>query len=526
MSQLIKEEGFDTKIVAGGPFAIEHSERCIDIEGIDMICYSKGWEFPKVVEACSDNDKLGDIPGLMIKTGVNEDGKAEYIKTKGPNLCTNISDQPIPDNSQKDTWMIHEGKLVNKKDSGGASPVEHHQYPHKHTGVLVISEGCPNSCEFCSITAQKQAMDKHREGMGEPKDKWRYVNFLTPRRAVDLVKDFLRENPNTEYIMFNDNDFMARKADEIKEFCDLYKKEIGLPFYCQCSPNSASAESGIKIDLLYEAGMDTFDTGVQGSQAANMSAEYKRAPSDKNVINVANRVSPYLEKRNEKGEIIQDGMKTVFDFINGNEVHTKKDMLSTFGLIKNITKTIEGATNNQGSWNLAIHNLTLDKDRDLAIINARKREADGRSVGEVEDSDYHNATVEAFYKCKEPYYNILLEWMGGLQDQIHSGRLPRYTEDFIKLIEDVLSEDEELKELVNKKKDSISETVSLLTDEEIYAYLGNKDNPRAKEVLKLINEKIPEINYSYHRPDRYDYDYTWAEEQMEKSIRERIAEAA
>jgi|GEM_PF-3181566 len=522
VAQLIKDEKMDTKIVAGGPFAIEHSQRCIDIEGIDMICYSKGWEFADLVEAVSGNEDITKIPGLMIKTGkINEKGHAEFIKTVSPDCRIAISDQPIPDNSLKNTWMIHEGKLVNKGKSGGVSPVEHHQYPHKHTGVLIISEGCVNKCKFCSITAQRKAMKKHVDYT------WSPVNFLKPEKAINLIKDFLKENPNTEYIMFNDNDFTARDQSEIKEFCKLYKSEIGLPFYCQCSPNTAlnRPDSG-KIDLLREAGMDTFDTGVQGSQEANIAAKYERSPSDEQVLSVARSVSPHLEKRNEKGEIIQNGLKTVFDFINGNEIHSKENMLSTFELIKNITRTIEKKTDYQGSWNLAIHNLTLDKDRDLAIENARRREAEGTSVGEVEDSDYHNATVEAFYKCKEPYYNILLEWMGGLHDQVHLGRIPRYSKDFITLIEDVLNEDEELNELVNKKKDLIPDTINLLTDEEIYAYLGNRENPRAKETLKLMNEKIPEINYSYHRPDRYSYDYAWAQEQLEDSIRDRIAKAA
>ena len=31
-----------TKIIAGGPYAIEHSERCLNIEGIDAVCYTTG----------------------------------------------------------------------------------------------------------------------------------------------------------------------------------------------------------------------------------------------------------------------------------------------------------------------------------------------------------------------------------------------------------------------------------------------------------------------------------------------------
>ncbi len=494
-----------TKIIAGGPYAIEHSERCLNIEGIDAVCYTTGWHFADIVEACS-NDRLEKIPGLMIKTGINEKGEAEYIKTQLPDLRINISEQPLPDESLENTYRIYEGHLVNASESGGAIPVEHHQLPHKHTGVLVTSEGCRNNCKFCSIPTQRKTLE---EQFGHKLER---VKFLQPEKAIKLIQNYLKENPNTRYILFNDNDFTARSVEGTREFAKLYKEQIKLPFYCQCSPNTAILED--KIDLLREAGMDTFDTGVQGSEQSNKSAKYDRSCTDEQVLTVAEKLSPYLEKRNEKGEVMEEGLKAAFDFINGNEVHTKEDMLSTMDFVKKITSAIESNTAGQGSWNLAVHNLTLDKDRELAVEYQKKKIAEGISVGEVDDSDYHNATVEAFYKLNEPYLNIMLEWMGGLHDQVHLGRLPRQSEAFAKLIEEVLAKDEKLKELIVLKKGSKPETIDLLTDEEVYAYLGDKENPRAKEVLKLISEKIPEINYSYHRPDRYDFDYDWAEKQI------------
>lgn len=495
-----------TKIIAGGPFAIEHPERCLDIEGIDAICYTKGWHFSDIVEACA-NDKLQNIPGLMIKTGSKKEGRAEYIKTLPPNLRVTLSEQPPPDESLKNTYRIFEGHLVNAAKSGGAIPVEHHQLPHKHTGVLVTSEGCPNDCKFCSIPAQRKAMEKSIDY------KLQKMHFLEAEKAVRLLQNYLKENPNTQYILFNDNDFTARNEKKIEEFAKLYKEKITLPFYCQCSPNTVSKR---KIELLQEAGMDTFDTGVQGSQQSNEAAGYERACTDEEVLNIAKYLSPYLEKRNERGEVIQDGLKAAFDFINGNEIHTKEDMFSTINLVKNITKTIETGTEKQGSWNLAIHNLTLDRERELATEYKNKKLAEGVSVGEVDNSDYHNATVEAFYKMKEPYLNILLEWMGGLHDQMRVGRLPRHSKNFVALIAEVVVKDKKLNDLMNSKLELMPETIDLLTDIDVYQYLGDKENSEVKEVLKLINEKIPKIYYSYQRPDRYDFDYSWAEEQLKK----------
>lgn len=514
ISENIDIQNTNPKIIAGGPAAIEHPEKCLDIQGITAVCYTKGWHFADIVEACS-NDSLENIPGLMIKTGVKENGSAEYTKTSPPNLRVYISDQPLPDESLKNTYRIYEEHLVNAAESGGALPVEHHQVGHKHTGVLVTSEGCPNDCKFCSIPAQREAM------LAEVSYNFSKVKFLEAEQAIALVKNFLKENPKTEYMLFNDNDFTARGDEKIKKFAELYKKEIGLPFYCQGSPNTIfnrQSNENKKIEFLVDAGMDTLDMGVQGSEQSNKTAGYDRGCTDEQVIGTAGQLARFLEKRDENGLVVQEGLKVAFDFINGNEVHTKDDMLSTIGLIKSITNTISSETENRGSWNLAIHNLTLDPDRELAREYQKRKIAEGISVGEVDDSDYHNATVEAFYKLTEPYLNILLEWMGGLHNQVGSGRLPKQSKDFIALIADVLNEDQKLSHLLSIKKDSIPETIDLLTENEVYEYLGDKTNLRAKEVLKLISEKIPEIYYSYQRPNRYDFDYSWADKQIAEKV--------
>lgn len=510
ISENTEIQKLETKILAGGPAAIEHPEKCINIKGVDVVCYAKGWHFTDIVEACS-NDSLENIPGLMIKTGIKEDGSAEYTKTTPPNLRVYISDQPLPDESLENTYRIYEEHLVSAADSGGALPVEHHQVGHKHTGVLVTSEGCPNDCKFCSIPAQREAM------LAEVSYNFKKVNFLEAPQAIALIKNFLNENPKTEYMLFNDNDFTARGEDKIQKFADLYKKEIGLPFYCQGSPNTIFDKHAIenkKIKALIDAGMDTLDMGVQGSEKSNKSAGYDRGCTDEQVIGTARQLATYLEKRDANGVVVQDGLKAAFDFINGNEVHTKDDMLSTIELIKNITATINSETENRGSWNLAIHNLTLDPERELAREYQNRKKAEGISVGEVDDSDYHNATIEAFYKLTEPYLNIVLEWMGGLHNQVGSGRLPKRSTDFIELISGVLSKNQKLNDLLLSKKNEKPETIDLLMDSDVYEYLGNKIDQNAKEALKLISAKIPEIFYSYQRPNRYDFDYSWADKQI------------
>ena len=522
ISQLIKEIAEDkeinTKIIAGGPFAIEHAERCINIEGVDVACYTKGWHFADIVEANSKGN-LKDIPGLMIKSK-NEDGNIEIITTPPPDLKETIAFQPLPDESLEHTYMIYKDKLLNISQSGGALPVEHHQVAAKHTAVLVTSEGCPNTCSFCSIPTQWKTLESHVT-YRVPQ-----VASMSPENSIKLVENYLKHNPNTEYILFNDNDFAARPKAYIKEIMQLYKERIALPFYVQCSPNTATKD---KIDLLAEGGMDTFTAGVQGSEKANRDAEYERGCTDAQVLNVVKSIAPYIEQRNEKGVIVKDGVKLSFDFINGNATHSKEDMASTLSFIKEITKSMEESTKTQeftkgsGSWNLAIHNLTLDSDRELAKKYKEIQSKEGVSVGEVDDSDYHNASIDSFYKLKEPYLNILLEWLAGLHDSVHSGRLPKNTQDFLENTGKIVEKEPALKRLFIDLSKDYPETVDLLTSNEAYKFFSNTNNANARNILKQIYEILPKIHYSYQRSDRSEFDYGWAEDQIRNHVGKNVA---
>lgn len=532
ISEDVEIQGNGTKIVAGGPFAIEHAERCIQIPGIDVVCYATGWNFANIVEA-SKNGDLEGVPGLMIKKGVDEDGIFKYKTTPPPNLRISISDQPLPDESYTNTYRIHKGYLVNASESGGAIPVKHHQFGHKHTGILVTSEGCPNECQFCSVPRMQQAIRESaqqyakKDAEDNPGSKsvfltdrgslkteytMQKVRFLDPARAIEVIQNYLEHNPKTEYILFNDNDFAARPTKKLQEFCELYKAQIGLPFYCQCSPNMLQDPE--KIAALRNAGMDTLDIGVQGSEEANRYAEYNRNISDADVLNVAKYVAPFLEKRDAEGKVTAEGVKFVCDFINGNEIHTKADMLSTLNLVKKITQEIENNTEGTGSWNLAIHNLTLDADVKLAELYKERQSKEGMSVGEVESADYHNATIEAFYKLKEPYMNILLQWMAGVHDQTRIGQLQRKTEGFLVLVKDILEEDLSLRQIIEDQAPMHAETADLLSSDDVYNYLSDQNNDKGKEILKRIHSKLGEVQYSYQEPDRYEYDESWADTQL------------
>ena len=158
-----------------------------------------------------------------------------------------------------------------------------------------------------------------------------------------------------------------------------------------------------------------------------------------------------------------------------------------------------------------MHNLTLDEERDLAKKN--KEIFNDVSVGTFGASDYHNSSVEDFFKFKEFYLNIVLEWTNGLQDQINVGKLPRDINKFIRLLKKIKEDPKEIVPKIINISKGHDNTLDLLTDPKIYKILNTKNGK--EELIKINNLLDKNANYSFHRKDRYVYDWKWAKEQIQ-----------
>ncbi len=473
------------KLIVGGAQVIEYPKRYLDKEGVDIVCYSRGWNFLEIIKGI-DKKQLRDVKGIWIKN--------KKKMNLAPDLTVSIKNQPLPDYSLKNTYKIYNKRLVNAQNSG-IMPSDHHQYPHKNSAVVVISEGCINNCEYCSIYQQ----DVRFKAYSSKRTKYSY---RTPRDAVNVIKKFIKNNKKTEYVVFNDNDLAMLSIDDTEKLMKLYKKEIGLPFYCQCSPNTLKRGH---IEAFVKGGLDMLEIGVQGSQKSNVASKYHRWTTDEMAFDFVRNTVPYLERRNKDGEVTRKGIKIGMDFINGNSAQNKESLMSTIDFIQKVTILIDAISKKTGSWNVAMHNLTLDEERDLAKEYAKVSKK--ISVGTPSESDYHNATIENFFKFKEFYLNILLGWLNGVNDQNHIGHLPRKLADFKKLIEK--RDLNKLLLLVKKLEKGHRETLSLLIDEDVYKYLNSEEG---KVVLLKIDSLLErDTVFSFHRKGRYDYDWAWAE---------------
>ena len=114
---------------------------------------------------------------------------------------------------------------------------------------MMLGRGCPYRCTYCASA--------HLWKEYPNPENW--VRFPSIERSIRLIKNNLKLYPNTRSIIFADDTFTVRK-DWVHEFCEVYKKEIGLPF--ECNARVETINDNVCTDLK-NAGCKSVDFGVE-----------------------------------------------------------------------------------------------------------------------------------------------------------------------------------------------------------------------------------------------------------------------
>lgn len=210
--------------VLGGYHPTIAPKECINAEGVDIVCIGEG-EGPllDLCQALEQKKSIDDIPNLLIKKG------DRIIKNSPRELIFPLDSLPLPDFE-----LFDFSNLISSQTK---------------VATAMISRGCPYSCAYC-------CNHKIREVYPDPQH---YTRFRSPKNVIAYLKKLLSLRPQMFSIRFLDNIFGIEK-NWIKEFSQLYKKEINLPFSCNHRPNLADFEI---LELLREAGCYQIYFGVE-----------------------------------------------------------------------------------------------------------------------------------------------------------------------------------------------------------------------------------------------------------------------
>jgi len=254
------------------------------------------------------------------------------------------------------------------------------------------SRGCALHCNYCSNAKLKKLFS----------GKGRYVRKMSVSEYVNQAESLKKHSPGSKYFYLADEDFFARKKEEIREFSEKWAGQVGLPFQCMASPLQISEE---KMAFLVRAGLWRVDMGVESGSERNKKEIYNRPISNKAVLQAAHIINQYPQ------------VVPYYFLIIGNPYEENEDLLETIHFIEQLPPP----------FYLRTYNLVFLPGTLLYEFAVRDGIIDGKK-----DSGYEIDFLAGLkykdhaWKRKNLYLNGVLYLMAGKSTKYRLGLLPRF----------------------------------------------------------------------------------------------------
>ena len=215
--------------VVGGVHATFAPDLVIENEDVDAVCVGEGEK--ALVELCEglmNGEDVTGIPNLWVRNNgaVHKNDMRRLI---------DLDDLPFED------FTVFEEQRLYRPMQGKV----YRMIP------IAIDRGCPYSCSFCAAPSQRK---KYRDaGLGN------YVRFKSPERVIEELK-YQVDTCKADYIYFNSETFFARPQRIIEAFAEEYKKQVGLPFWCQTNIETITED---RIRTLKDMNCDRMSIGLE-----------------------------------------------------------------------------------------------------------------------------------------------------------------------------------------------------------------------------------------------------------------------
>jgi radical SAM superfamily enzyme YgiQ (UPF0313 family) len=193
----VKEKYQDFVTVWGGIHPTSVPEEVIQRDEVDFLIEGDG-ELPmtKLLHALENGKKFKDIPNLWFKKdGEVHPGKHVFLND-GPNF-------PVPDKQVFESFI----------------PIEEYY-------LTVTNKGCIQKCSFCSENFKFDYESELREGP--------FIREKSVSAVIDELRE-MKQKYNLKYVDIKNN-VLSGSNKWIKEFCEKYPKQVGLPFRVMVQP--------------------------------------------------------------------------------------------------------------------------------------------------------------------------------------------------------------------------------------------------------------------------------------------------
>ncbi|KHE93312.1 MAG: B12-binding domain-containing radical SAM protein [Candidatus Scalindua rubra] len=274
-----------TPIIVGGPHTTFFPET-IENQDIDFICRGEGeYALLDLLDAMQNNpDRIKTIPNIWSKSP-----SGEIYKNDVRPFVENLDDLPMPD---FDIYCKYKYLI----------PYNNDMY------TVITGRGCPYNCSYCFNSTYKVLYT----GKG---------SYLRKRSPNNVVQEILeaKEKYGVRQVNFIDDAFFSFPS-WLREFAEVYKKELRLPFMINSEATQVKEEY---VRLIKEMGCICVRMGVETGNEHLRKNILNKKVSNKHIKNAARHIKNY-------------GIKLTTYNILGLPGETLKESLETFTLNKEI----------------------------------------------------------------------------------------------------------------------------------------------------------------------------------------------
>jgi len=175
---------------------------------------------------------------------------------------------------------------------------------------VVTSRGCPFSCTYCCNNFYKNLYN------------YRKIRRRPVAHIIQELEKAVHDNPDLDFINFEDDSFLSGSPAYIEEFALRYKEKINKPFIAHSIP--VSIKDGT-ISLLREAGLAWVNVGLQSGSDDTLNNIYKRASLSEDFI----KATAILKKHR---------VACFYDVLVDNPFESEKDKWATLDTVMAIPR--------------------------------------------------------------------------------------------------------------------------------------------------------------------------------------------